>query len=183
MKELITRVEFVILDKLLVSDPCYVDKNDAQKGIVGAIDDLGLLLDDCGGKWVAEVTLNLHNRVTELHVTRMGYVGHSETMCEMIVISVDSGQIFVGCASMFGLDYDDLLDRYKLPDGKWDDHLQFFGFGEGAVSGTTYGDGFYPVYVTRDYRGLPIKIQVCFDEDEELKVVVPFPVGKLVAIK
>ncbi len=74
MKELITRVEFTVLDKLLVADPCYIDKDDAQVRIDTAIiDGLGLLLNNCAGEWVAEVKHGAASgRIMELTSTRRG---------------------------------------------------------------------------------------------------------------
>jgi hypothetical protein len=75
--------------------------------------------------------------------------------------------MFIGCAGAFPLNYNAVLERYKKSDGEWDDDLHFFGFGEGAISATGYGDGSYPVYVQRDVRGRPVVVEVRFMESED----------------
>jgi len=169
MREIITWVEFTVADRLLIADPCYIDKNDVVQSINGAIDGLGLLLDNCKGLWMAEAKYNRDGRVSKLVVSRAdAKVLYGKRSIEARV-GVDSGQMFIGCDSMFGLDYEELLEKYKLHDSdEWDHNLKFFGFGEGTVSGTGYGDGEYPVYVTRDHNtNKVIMVEVDFDESNE----------------
>ncbi len=169
MREMIRKVLFTVQDKLMVADPCYVDEDNFENGVVSSLDELGLLLNDCAGEWVAEVEYSTdHDRVERLRVKR------TENLQRPLIdtlegkAGVDSGQMFIGCRSEFGMDYGKLLEMYELPNGDWNNDLQFFGFGEGAVSSTGYGDGLYPVYVTRDVNQRVVQVDVLFlDEDGE----------------
>ena len=166
MRELIGRVIFTVKDKLMVADPCYVDKDDIHKGINFATDDLGLLLGGCAGEWVAEVDYDTDfRRVMKLIVVRKKKTYLSSFSKIEIMAGVDSGQMFIGDSEMFGFDYGKLLNNYELPNGEWNYRLRFFGFGEGAVSSTGYGDGIYPVYVARDINQRVTRVEVLFDED------------------
>lgn len=162
-KEEITRVAFEVKDKLVVADPCYIDEN----GTLESLGILGVVLGGCAGTWVAEVEMR-DGRVSVLRATK-----HDENIlddCWERVNEgngVDSGQMFIGCASGTPLIYEEVLDHYKTgPNGEWEDK-DFFGHGEGAVSATGWGDGCYPVYVKRDTRGDPVAVEVRFMEDED----------------
>jgi len=159
---------FTVLDKIVVADPCYIDTDDAPEDMGR----LGIVFDDCAGEWIAEAVIGDEGgwgeRVSILRATRLGdcaftsaweHVGEDN--------GVDSGQMFIGCVSSFPLDYEKLLERYKGPDGQWDNELKFFDFAKGVVSGTGLGDGSYPVYVRRNTRGNPVAIEVRFLEDND----------------
>jgi len=173
--EIITKVEFDVVDRLMIADPCYVDSNDGERGsdakkVLGRN---GTVLDYCSGHWVAEFETENEgrwgNRVSILRATKKGNeAAHSVTGWQLVHANgVDSGQMFIGCESSFGLDYDALLARYKLPNGEWNNSLNFFAFEEGAVSSTGYGDGCYPVYVRYDVHGFPVAVEVRFMEEED----------------
>ena len=169
MRELIERVLFTVQDKLMIGDPYYINEDDFENGVVNSLNELGLLLNDCAGEWVAEVEYsNDHDRVVRLRAKRTENRQGPFIDTLEVKAGVDSGQMFIGCMSEFGLDYDELLKKYKLPNDEWNDDLHFFGFGEGAVSSTGYGDGLYPVYVTRDRHQRVVQVDVLFlDEDGE----------------
>jgi hypothetical protein len=165
-------IGFTVQDKIVVADPCYIDTNDTLEGL----DRLGLILDDCHGGWIAEAVVSDEgswgSRVKVLRATRCGAGPVHEKRC-LCHNGVDSGQMFVGCVTSFPLDYNALLERYKGPDGEWNNELKFFAFAKGAVSGTGFGDGSYPVTVGYDSGGHPVSIEVKFldnesrDEEEE----------------
>ena len=166
--EIVTRVEFDVADRLVVSDPCYIDKDDTVGGqtVEMAVSGLGLVLEGCAGGWTAEVEFE-DNRVSTLRAVKRNRYDGEWRRADTEGACVDSGQMFVGDAEAFGLDYDALLARYEKADGEWDERLHFFAFLEGAVSSTGYGDGCYPVYVKYDAEGAVVGVEVRFMEDDE----------------
>jgi len=168
-KEIITQVTFTVADKLVVADPCYIDEGDTIEGLLHV--GLGIVLDECRGTWGASVVLSDEGdwgqRVSVLRAMKYGHFDFISSWERVNDNGVDSGQMFIGCLGNFPLDYDKLLERYQLPNGAWNNDLDFFAYGEGAVSSTGYGDGCYPVYVKRDIRGNPIAVEVRFLEDAD----------------
>jgi len=178
MRELTTRVEFEVVDKLVIADPCYIDQNDYDEGghpLKGGVrmgSGTGIVLERCDGLWTATIELSNEGswgtRVSKLIATKeeAGRVYETEAVDRN---GVDSGQMFIGCWSSVPLDYDALLSRYsthKYGSKKWhegyDTSIQMLGFAEGAVSSTGYGDGRYPVLVSTDRDGKPVKVEVHF---------------------
>lgn len=166
-KEVVTRVEFTVADKMVIADPCYIDENDTLEGLGS----LGVILEGCAGDWMAEVEISDEgswgDRVSVLRATRRGHPAFTSAWEHLGDNGVDSGQMFIGCVSSFPLDYDAVCERYKLPNGEWDNNLNLFAFAEGAISKTGMGDGCYPVYVQRDVRGNPVTIEIRFFEDAD----------------
>lgn len=168
-REIITQVEFEVADKLMIADPCYIDTNDTLSDLAR----LGITLTNCAGTWVAEIEIKNEgrwgSRVSVLRAERKGarHAAFTSSLDREGENGVDSGQMYIGCLGNFPLDYDKLLERYQLPNGEWNNDLKFFAFGEGAVSSTGFGDGCYPVYVSRDISGAPVAVEVRFMEDEE----------------
>ena len=166
-KAIVTQVEFKVRDKMVIADPCYIDGDDK----LSALGDLGIILEGCAGDWVASVEFNdqpSDRRVSILRATRRdAYDTGSRTWEHIGDNGVDSGQMFIGDVANFPLNYEALLERYKLPNGEWNNDLNFFDFKEGAVSSTGYGDGCYPVYIKRDSQGKPWRIEVRFLSDED----------------
>lgn len=165
MKENIGRVTFEVQDRLVVADPCYVDEGDSLESLA----DLGVVLNGCAGTWEATVSFKA-GRTSVLHAERSDYEHNPFTSCwERLSenAGVDSGQMFIGCASGTPLNYQKVLDHYRTGlKGEWEDK-DFFGHGEGVVSATGWGDGCYPIYVKRDARGDPVAVEVRFQEDME----------------
>ena len=152
-------ITFTVDGRLVIADPCYIDKND----VLEDLGDLGVILDHCEGEWNAAITVS-DQRVSTLRAVKKG--ARAATAWTHIGDNgVDSGQMFVGCVGSFPLDYDKLLECYKLPDGSWNNDLQVFPFAAGVVSGTGYGDGCYGVYVQRDEIGYPVAVEVRYMED------------------
>lgn len=177
------KFRLTVQDMLVVADPCYIDLDDARRGDVHyVVDGLGLVLISAAGEWEAEVDLEDEygsKRVAALRARRVGtsvipsgYWDHEADA------GVDSGQMFMGDASAFGHDYEELLDVYRprKPDGTVDRSdadmsawatKDFFAYRDGVVSSTGYGDGQYRVYVARDSDGVPYGVEVRFVEEEE----------------
>ena len=97
------RVEFTVRDKMVIADPCYIDKDDG----LGNLGDLGVILDGCAGEWVAVVETSHEGswgeRVSILRAARRGYLidpvfGQVSGWERVNENGVDSGQMFVGCA-------------------------------------------------------------------------------------
>jgi hypothetical protein len=166
--EVVTKILFFVKDRLVVSDPCYIDSDDVDSSIPldEVLSELGQVFEHCAGEWEAEIN-TIDEHVSVLYANKVGENFSSVAWEHVGKAGVDSGQMFLGCASMFGLDYDALLEKYKGgPEGEWIDR-SFFAFGEGAVSGTGWGDGVYPISVRRDQKGNVVEVKIEFFEDEE----------------
>lgn len=171
---IVTRVTFPVEDKIVVADPCYIDKDDVKRGLefgqYSAVNGLMVVLDDCAGEWVATIDMGENKwdegRVSILRAKRIGADTYDAKHEFFGMNGVDSGQMFVGCASSFPLDYEKLLEEYKDSNGEWQ-NLSMLAFSKGAVSSTGYGDGNYPVHVWYDRSGKPCKIEVRFMEEGE----------------
>lgn len=183
--EVVTAVRFEVVDKLVMADPCYIDKDDAKSkyDCLTGPRPLGKQWDNASGIWTAGITMldnsQTHgwgDRVKELELVKDGAKPHhslDRLWDHCADNGVDSGQMWVGCRSSLPLNYEALLQVYD-PTYKEDAplsghdnwvHKDFFAF-NGAVSQTGYGDGLYPVFEA--YVGgelVAVKIDFIPDED------------------
>lgn len=184
-KLIATKVAFEVTDKLVIADPCYIDKDDgadfaAMLDTSGGKDPIlsrstgGVVLDGCKGEWIAEAVLEDTGswglRVAKLVLERKGYAarGYGEVVGEN---AVDSGQMGAFPAERLPVDYDALLGEYHKdasgnPTTEFQNHM-ILAFGGGVVSSTGYGDGVYPVYVQRSGGDEVATVTIDFLGDEE----------------
>lgn len=185
MIEQVTSITFEVANKIVISDPCYIDEDDAEQ--YGTVEKalevpsgyhLGCVFANAGGEWEARIAYNQEGRVAKLIARRKGsQLDWKTRQTPNQNIGVDSGQMLIGCAeTAFGLDYNALLSKYSKTGKRGDDPgwggddyngLDFFGFNEAAVSSTGYGDGSYPVELILDYEGRPAQVTVDFMCEEE----------------
>lgn len=186
-KSIIGAVVFDVDYFLMIADPCYVDTDDKERGAVDVAllkHELGAVIPNAGGRWEATVereetrffSHESQERVAKLRAKKHGAHKHGKLVRWPWRLGVDSGQMYVADAGMFGLDYNDLLSRYSSEglhpdDERWyetyKDDMDFFGYREGAISSTGYGDGSYNLDIYYDQDDKPYQIEVTFIEDEE----------------
>jgi hypothetical protein len=166
-------VEFEVDDIMLVADPCYIDNGDGETSeavVTHVIDsNLGRAISGAKGKWIAQIDLvdegSWGLRVASLQAIRVGVtpVGPKE---HIGVNGVDSGQMYMGCASNAPLDYERILGAYS---DDWNEKI--LAVEGGVVSSTGYGDGVYDVYTRADRNGVVAEVTVEFigenDDDED----------------
>lgn len=171
----VEKIEFDVDDKLIISDPCYIDGDDA---VPTETTRHLTVLDDAIGTWTATIEMwDTHgwgDRVGKLVLERQGtrvrgseqFVGYN---------SVDSGQMYAGCLSNAPLDYDEVLiaagfkrEGPGIPPSPPEGSMEIFRAAEGgAVSDTGIGDGRYSVMVANDTEGHPARVVVVFEDDDE----------------
>lgn len=185
--EVVTAVKFQVKKTLVLADPCYIDEDDGTRKKI--LSDIAKREAGAGslskawateGEWIAEIemldnsqTHGWGDRVATLKARRTDIpMQYDPTRRSTRIFAgrngVDSGQMFIGCASGLPLNYEDLLAVYGPP-GDHDKWVMkdFFAFASGAVSSTGCGDGLYEVWAWADKDDLITGVEIIFLSDEE----------------
>ncbi len=169
---------------ILVTDPCYIPDS-LDGGAHSGGQPSYVVKDALSGEWRCAVETDDRNEgrvsvVSLTHVDNDGFGLFRKTERVEAQVFVDSGQM-----SLMDVFY---LDEFMDDDGgqpfKPDAHVGEFTYqgacqltlseaqggvlcGKMLVSSSGYGDGQYPVYVTRDGDGRAVQVEVRFMENSE----------------
>lgn len=164
---------FTVEGRIVVADPCYVDKDDAPDyEILSRGSGAALEFDARAGVWHAEIETWDNSQTggwgERVAILRACAEGHYTSSCQQFEgkVGVDSGQMSVLPQELLPVDYEALLKAYATgPDGEWEDH-QMLAFAGGAISTTGIGDGLYSVYVEKSGEQVTA-VEIRFLEEEE----------------